>query len=239
LLVATQTSSLAANLEHVTERIEQAANRAGRRADEITIVAVSKTHPVEMIRAAYGAGLRHFGENRVQEFEAKRPTLLGLRDILWHFIGHLQSNKAHRAAGLFDRIDTVDSVSLAHRLSATAVTEARPLPLLIEIRTGEEETKSGVGESDLLPLARSIQQLPHLELRGLMTIPPYSTDPQQARPYFCKLRRLRDSLCEQLGLQLPILSMGMSHDFEVAIEEGATEIRIGTALFGERTRVDR
>ena len=236
--MATQTNSLAANLERVTERIEQAANRVGRRADEITIVAVSKSHPAETVRAAYGAGLRHFGENRVQEFESKHPTLVGFRDILWHFIGHLQSNKAQRAVVLFDRIDSVDSVSLARKLSVTATTEARPLPLLIEIRTSDEETKSGVRETDLLSLARSIQQLPHLELRGLMTIPPYSVDPQQTRPYFARLRRLRDSLQQQLGLALPILSMGMSHDFEIAIEEGATEIRIGTALFGERARAE-
>jgi PLP dependent protein len=239
LLVATETSSLAANLERVAERIEQAARRAGRRADEITIVAVSKTHPTEKIRAAYGAGLRHFGESRVQEFEAKHPALAGFGDILWHFIGHLQSNKVHRAAVLFHRIDSLDSVSLAHKLSLATTAEARPLPVLIEIRTSDEETKSGVRESDLLPLARSIQQLPHLTLRGLMTIPPYSPDPQRARPYFGKLRRLRDSLHQQVGLELPILSMGMSHDFEIAIEEGATEIRIGTALFGERARAER
>lgn len=232
--MVTQTSSIGANLERVRERIARAAQRAGRRADDITIVAVSKTFSPEVIRAAYEVALRHFGENRVQEFEAKHERLPDLGDVVWHFIGHLQSNKAHRAARLFDRIDCVDSLSLAHKLEAAADTEHKRLPVLIEVRLSHEATKSGVHEKDLPQLAAGVSRSPHLELQGLMTIPPFSDDPEQARPYFRKLRELRDGLRRQIGLALAVLSMGMSHDFEVAIEEGATEIRIGSALFGER-----
>jgi PLP dependent protein len=236
-MMATEISSMAVKLERITERIQSAAKRAGRRPDEITIVAVSKTFPAETVRAAYHLGLRHFGENRIQEFEAKRETLVGFTDAIWHFIGHLQSNKVERAAHLFDRIDSVDSIALARKLASATTTEAKGLPVLMEVRLSEEETKSGVRESELAPLAESIWELPPLELSGLMTIPPYSADPQTARPYFRKLRQLRDRLCQQLGRALPVLSMGMSNDFEIAIEEGATEVRMGTALFGERSRV--
>jgi pyridoxal phosphate enzyme (YggS family) len=235
-LMAIQTSSIAANLERVSERVARAAKRAGRSADEITIVAVSKTFPAETIRAAHEAGLRHFGENRIQEFEAKQATQLGFADAVWHFIGHLQSNKARRAVHLFDRIDSIDGIGLAQRVDAAAAEEVKRLPVLIEVRLGDEETKSGVQDSETLPLAETIQGFTHVELHGLMTIPPYSEDPEGARPYFRKLRELRDSLRSELRLQLPFLSMGMSHDFEVAIEEGASEIRIGTALFGERSK---
>jgi len=232
--MTTQTRSIAGNLERITERIAGAVKRAGRRSDEVTIVAVSKTFPAEMVRAAYDAGLRHFGENRIQEFEAKHSALVGFRDAIWHFIGHLQSNKAQRAVHLFDRVDSVDSLALAHKLDVATAAQGKSLPVLIEVRLSEEETKSGVGEGELPPLAESIRKLLHLELHGLMTIPPYTSDPQNARPYFRKLRELRDGLCRQFGLALPVLSMGMSHDFEIAIEEGATEVRMGTALFGAR-----
>ena len=235
-LMAIQTSSIAANLERVSERVARAAKRAGRSADEITIVAVSKTFPAETIRAAHEAGLRHFGENRIQEFEAKQATQLGFADAVWHFIGHLQSNKARRAVHLFDRIDSIDGIGLAEKVDAAAAEKVKRLPVLIEVRLGDEETKSGVQDSETLPLAETIQGFTHVELHGLMTIPPYSEDPEGARPYFRKLRELRDSLRSELRLQLPFLSMGMSHDFEVAIEEGASEIRIGTALFGERSK---
>lgn len=235
-LMATQTSSIAANLERANERVARAAERARRGADEITIVAVSKTFPVETIRTAHEAGLRHFGENRIQEFEAKQATQLGFADAIWHFIGHLQSNKAHRAVHLFDRIDSIDSIGLAHKVDAAAAAKAKRLPVLIEVKLGDEEAKGGVLENELRALAEAIQGLVHVELHGLMTVPPYTDDPEGARPYFRKLRQLRDGLGRDLGLELPFLSMGMSHDFEVAIEEGATEIRLGTALFGERTR---
>jgi len=192
--MATQTSSIAENLERVRERVARAAERVGRRADEITIVAVSKTFPPDAIRAAHDAGLRHFGENRVQEFEDKHEKLSDLGHVVWHFIGHLQSNKAHRAVRLFDRIDCVDSLSLAHKLEAAAATERKHLPVLIEVHLSREATKSGVAEKDLPELAAGLSQLPQLELRGLMTIPTYSDDPEAERHYFRKLSELRENL---------------------------------------------
>jgi hypothetical protein len=226
-------SPVAENLERVRQQIARACERAGRRVEEITLVAVSKTFPAEAILAAYDAGLRVFGENRVQEFEAKRPRIAAL-DAMWHLIGHLQSNKVRRAVHLFDRIDSVDSLSLAQKLDFAAPEEKKRLEILIEVHLGGEISKSGVAERDLAALAEGVAVLPHLELRGLMAIPPYSDDPERARPYFEKLRELRDDLSRRLTLPLPVLSMGMSHDFEVAIEDSATEIRIGTALFGAR-----
>ncbi len=224
---------IAANAERLRERITRAAERAGRKADEVTLVAVSKTFPPEAVRAAYQAGLKHFGENRVQEFEAKQPKLADL-DAVWHFIGHLQGNKARRATELFGRVDSLDSVPLAERLDSAAAAQGRRLPVLIEVRLGGEATKSGIGEATLEELAREVQALAHLELRGLMCVPPYADDPERARPYFRTLRELRDALRGTIGRPLPTLSMGMSHDFEVAVEEGATEVRIGTGLFGAR-----
>ncbi len=227
-------TSIAANLEEIRERIARAAARAGRAAADVTLVAVSKTFPAEAIRAAYSAGVRHFGENRVQEWESKAP-LLGDLDATWHLIGHLQSNKARRAAHLFHRVDSVDSIALAQKLDAAAAEEGKCLRVLIEVHLGEETTKSGVAEAELTELAREIAMLPQLELLGLMAIPPFTEDPEGARPYFRKLHELRDGLSRAFGKALPVLSMGMSHDFEVAIEEGATEIRVGTAVFGART----
>jgi PLP dependent protein len=226
-------ASIATNLEQVQERIARAAKRAGRSAGEITLVAVSKTFPADAIRAAYSAGVRHFGENRVQEWESKTP-LLGDLDATWHLIGHLQSNKARRAAHLFHRVDTVDSLALAQELDAAAAEEGKRLCVLIEVHLGDESTKSGIAETELTELAKGIAALPQLELLGLMAIPPLTEDPEGARPYFRKLRQLRDSLSRTLARPLPTLSMGMSHDFEVAIQEGATEIRVGTAIFGAR-----
>jgi pyridoxal phosphate enzyme (YggS family) len=228
-----QISSIAQNLERVREQIARAARRAGRSANEIVLVAVSKTFPVEAIRAAYDAGMREFGENRVQELEAKRPKLHEI-DAAWHLIGHLQSNKAKRAAQLFDRVDSVDSLGLAQKLDAAARERGKRLPVLIEVHVGGEATKSGVIETELPTLARNVSELAHLELCGLMTVPPYSEDRERVRPYFRQLRALGGELSLGLGRPLPVLSMGMSHDFEVAIEEGSTEIRIGTALFGGR-----
>lgn len=233
-VVAPESNSLAVNLERVRERIARAAERAGRRAEEITFVAVSKTFSADAIRAAYEAGLRAFGENRVQEFESKQPKLGDLADAVWHLIGHLQSNKARRAVHLFHRVDSIDSLALAQKVDSAAAEESKRLPVLIEVHLGGEATKSGVAEADLATLVGDIEKLSHLELRGLMTIPPYCDDPEAARFYFRKLRELRDGISQRIGRTLPALSMGMSHDFEVAIEEGATEIRIGTALFGQR-----
>jgi hypothetical protein len=213
-------------LEQVEERIARALARAGRRREEITLIAVSKTFPAAAIREAYEAGLRDFGENYVQEFEAKRPELADLTGARFHLIGHLQSNKARRAAELFDSIQTVDTMKLARRLNE----HGRRLEVMIEVRLSEEETKSGVEPERLGDLVAAIRQLEHLDLRGLMTMPPWFEDPERARPYFGRLRELA------ARFSLPCLSMGMSHDFEVAIEEGATHIRVGSALFGPRVR---
>lgn len=229
--------AFAANLARVRERIARAAERAGRRAEEITIVAVSKTFPTEAIRTAYDAGLRHFGENRVQEWEAKRAAVAQL-DAIWHLIGHLQSNKSRRAAYLFHRVDSVDDLALAKRLDAAAAAEGKNLPVLIEVRLGDEASKTGVAETDLPSLAAAIAPFGHIDLLGLMTIPPFFDEPEQVRPFFKKLRELRDDVSRRIGRKLPVLSMGMTHDFEIAIEEGATEIRVGTAIFGARTSKD-
>lgn len=256
-----QTSSIAANLETLRERILRAAQRAGRRPEEITLVAVSKTFPAESVRQAYAAGVRHFGENRVQEWEAKQPLLVDL-DATWHLVGHLQSNKAIRAARLFHTIDSLDRLELAQKLDRAAASHesfvgarrsaslhAARMNVLIEVRLAPEETKSGVAEDDLPALAEALLALPHLELRGLMCIPPYFDDQEKARPFFRKLRELRDALRRHLRGSpalhsesasaaeeslLSEMSMGMSHDFEAAIEEGATQIRLGTAVFGRR-----
>ena len=327
-----ETTSIDANVERILERIARAAQRAGRKPEEVTLVAVSKTFPAECIRQAYTAGVRHFGENRVQEWEVKQPLVADL-NATWHLVGHLQSNKAARAARLFQRIDSLDSLALAQKLDrAAAELTARTIPsvgaghappsvltversvgalgqtsspavspdraaagrpstsleasavplrpwrltVLIEVRLAPEETKTGVAEGELPALAEAVLALPHLDLRGLMCIPPYCDDPEQVRPYFRKVRELRDAVLRQVassqafasaalapaagchsepaaeGLQpgaspsrskrgvapeeslLPELSMGMSHDFEVAIEEGATQVRLGTALFGPR-----
>ena len=226
-------ASISENIQRVHESMARAAERASRRADEITLVAVSKTFPTEVIRAAYEAGVRHFGENRVQEWESKQPLVADL-EATWHLIGHLQSNKARRAAILFHRVDSVDSLALAQKLDAAAAAEGKRLQILIEVHMGEEATKGGVSEAALPELAEGAANLAHLELRGLMAIPPFFEDANRVRPYFRKLRELRDGLNGRLGRALPVLSMGMSHDFEIAIEEGATEIRVGNALFGER-----
>jgi len=235
--VPAETTAVSANLELVRERIARAAARAWRQPKEITIVAVSKTFPPEAIRAAYDAGLRHFAENRVQEFEAKWPKVLRL-EAAWHFIGHLQRNKARRAVYLFNRIDGVDNLTLARTLESEATAQAKRVPILIEVKLSDEPGKTGIAEANLAALAESITPASNLRLRGLMGVPPYFEDPERARPYFQKLRRMKDDLSGRLGAPLPVLSMGMSHDFEIAIEEGATEIRVGTALFGERPRAE-
>jgi len=229
--------SIRDRLHDVQERIAVAAQKAGRRAEEITLIAVSKTHPAEAIRMAYAAGLRHFGENRVQEWEEKRAAV-GDLPATWHLVGHLQSNKTARAAGLFHSVDSVDGLALAQRLErAREELGAREkLRVLLEVRLAPEETKNGVAAEELPALAENVALLPHLEVAGLLCIPPFLDDPRKVRPYFCRLRELRDDLATRLGRPLPVLSMGMSHDFAVAIEEGATEIRLGTAIFGERAK---
>ena len=233
-------TSIRANLTRIQERIAAAAARAGRRSEEITLIGVSKTHPAIAIQEAFQAGVRHFGENRVQEWEVKRVGTNNL-PATWHLIGHLQSNKAAKAAKLFHAVDSVDDLAVAQKLNrarAEAGFSAK-LRVLLEVRVAQEETKSGVEIAALPELAEKVAALPQLELAGLMCIPPFfgsgAASPADAvRPYFTKLRELRDELKAKLGLPLPVLSMGMSHDFEVAIEEGATEVRVGTALFGGR-----
>jgi len=223
------------NLPQIQERIAEAAKRAGRRSEEITLIAVSKTHPANTIREAYEAGVRHFGENRVQEWEGKRG---GIQDLpaTWHLIGHLQGNKAARAAKLFHSVDSVDELALAQRLdrARTELPPAEKLRVLIEVRVGLEATKSGAEIPDVPELAEKIAALPRLELAGFLCIPPFFEDVEEVRPYFRGVRELRDAVQLRLGRALPVLSMGMSHDFEIAIEEGATEVRLGTVLFGTR-----
>jgi pyridoxal phosphate enzyme (YggS family) len=226
---------IAGNLLRVQERIAAAARKGGRRAEEITLIGISKTQPAEAIRAAYEAGLRHFGENRVQEWEGKRAALGDLQ-ATWHLVGHLQSNKAARAAGLFHSVDSIDDFALAQRLDRArdGQSDAGKLRVLLEVRVEDEESKSGVEAEEAAALAEKVVILPHLELRGVMCIPPFIEDSEKVRPYFRRLRELRDSLAQKIGCELPVLSMGMSHDFEVAVEEGATEVRVGTAIFGSR-----
>ena len=229
--------SVAENIERVRERIHHACRRSGRAVEDVRLIAVSKTMPAESIRQAYAAGLREFGENRVQEAAAKRKELTDV-DAVWHLIGHLQSNKARLACGLFDFIHSVDSLHLAERIDREAAALGRKMPVLIEVHLGEESSKFGVEEGELVRLAEHVGALPSLELRGLMTLPPFFDDPQQVRPFFRRLRELarRIEAQELAGVSMRELSMGMSHDFEIAIEEGATIVRVGTAIFGERKR---
>ena len=222
-------------LSAIRERIAAAAKRCGRSESEITLIAVSKTHPADAIVEAFAAGVRHFGENRVQEWEGKRDALGGVEGR-WHLIGHLQSNKAGRAARFFHCVDSVDDFALAQKLDRARLEIGDPqtLRVLIEVRIASEETKNGVAPADLPLLAEKVFSLERLELGGLMCIPPFLENPEEVRPHFIKLRELRDDLQRRLGRALPVLSMGMSHDFEIAVEEGATEVRVGTALFGTR-----
>jgi hypothetical protein len=215
---------LAERIQQVEERIQNAARRAGRKREEITLIAVTKIFPASAIREAYDLGLRHFGENYVQEFAGKRPELGDLSEATYHLIGHLQSNKTKIAADLFQVIQTVDSAKLARRLSECG----HAIGVMIEVKLSEEGSKSGAAVEELPALVDAIRALPNLNLTGLMTMPPWSEDAELSRPYF---RRLRE-LAQAHGLSH--LSMGMSHDFEAAIEEGATHIRVGTALFGSR-----
>jgi pyridoxal phosphate enzyme (YggS family) len=218
---------IADGLARIEERIEQAARRAGRRRDQITLIGVSKTMPATAIEEAYRAGLRHFGENYVQEFRSKKAQLGELPGAVFHLIGHLQSNKSGQAVELFDVIQTVDSVRLARRLNETS----KALKVLIEVKLALEETKSGVQEAELPALVDAVRALDRLELHGLMVMPPWPEKPEDSRPYFQRLREIA------APFSLPELSMGMSGDFEVAIEEGATMIRVGTAIFGPRKPV--
>ncbi len=223
-------------LDQVRRRIRTCASRCGRQAEEITLVAVSKTHPAEVLKNALGMGITDFGENRVQEAETKVPKV-GHKAARWHLVGHLQANKASKAIKLFDVIHSLDSVSLARRLDRLCAEEERAeLPVLIQVDIGREEKKSGITEDGLPELMRTVNDCPRLRLAGLMTLPPFFEDPELVRPYFGRLREIRDTFRGKgyFGENRGELSMGMSHDFDVAIEEGATMVRIGTAIFGER-----
>jgi PLP dependent protein len=232
--------SIADNVARVRERVRRAAASAGRDPAAITLMGVSKTFPSEAIREAYAAGIRVFGENRVQEFAGKADALRDLAEARWHLIGHLQSNKASKAADLFHAVDSVDSLKVAQKLNEAAHTTGKTLRVLIEINVGGEAAKSGIApdSAELDQLLAEAPQLASLEFCGLMTVPPYTEDPQGARPYFRKLHELRDQIAGR-GLprvNMDELSIGMSHDFEVAIEEGSTCVRVGTAIFGGRTK---
>lgn len=221
---------IAHNLQVVQQRIVQAATRVGRSADEITLVAVTKTVPVERIVEAIAAGVRHIGENYVQEAREKQAQISS--PVTWHLIGHLQTNKAGQAVSLFHMIHTVDSVRLAQALSRRAQGLGRPVDVLVEVNLSGEASKFGVSPDEAPALVQAIRTLPSLRVRGLMGMAPLVADPEEARPYFRRLRRILESLPPECREHL---SMGMSNDFEVAIEEGATLVRIGTAIFGART----
>jgi pyridoxal phosphate enzyme (YggS family) len=224
--------NIPARLEAVRERIERACARADRKAASVCLVLASKTQPPAAIAAAYAAGAGDFGENYVQEGVAKRAALVHLDEARWHMIGHLQSNKAHVAAENFDLIHTLDSIRLANALARAH--PAPPLAVLIEVKLGGEASKSGVGPDGVAAMIESVRTM--VEVRGLMTIPPPVQSPAAARHWFARLRELREHMAAESGLALSELSMGMSEDYEVAIEEGATIVRVGRAVFGERAR---
>jgi PLP dependent protein len=229
-------TGLRKRFEYVRKQIEVCAQRCNRSAEEITLVAVTKTHPVDIVREAIQQGLTDFGENRVQEGESKILEL-GRNAARWHLIGHLQDNKARRAVKLFDTIHSLDSVSLAERLDRLCTEEGRDeLPVFIQVDLAREATKSGIAEDKLLDLVKATKECRRLRLLGLMTLPPFLANAESVRPFFRRLRNLRDELQAEnyFGALLGQLSMGMSHDFEVAVEEGTTMVRIGTAIFGPR-----
>lgn len=238
---ASSFDSLSGRLAQVRRRLERAAAVSGRAPEEITLIGVSKTQPAAMLKLALEAGQRDFGENRVQEADAKIEEV-GREAARWHLIGHLQANKARRAVLLFDVIHSLDSVALAARLERLCAEAGRAeLPVLIQVDLAHEETKTGVSEAELPELVAAVNGAERLRLRGLMTLPPFFALAESARPYFQRLRELRDALQakQAFGAERGELSMGMSHDFEIAIEEGATMVRVGTAIFGERRAIER
>lgn len=234
LSVDTDSSSLAERLTAIQERIGQACERAGRDVSTVTLVGVSKAQPLEKLQHAYAAGLRVFGENRVQEAEDKVPAMP--EDAEWHMIGPLQSNKIKRAAALFDTIHAVDRLKIARGLDREAAAQNRRLRCFVEVNLGDEESKHGFPARDLFDRVAPLTDLEHLDFIGLMAIPPFDDNPEASRPWFVQLRRLRDDLAAHSAWRdFPgLLSMGMSNDFEVAIAEGATHVRVGTAIFGRR-----
>jgi PLP dependent protein len=230
-------SALAQTLHSIHQRMKNACERVGRNAAEVSLVAVSKTVPAATVREAITAGITILGENRVQEAEAKLAALSDLRSqVKWHLIGHLQSNKARKATSLFDVVQSVADENLAARLNRMAEELGKRLPVFVEVNLAGEVSKSGIALTEALPLIKTVAQSPALELQGLMTVPPFLDDPKDVRPFFRQLRELRDEALHAGIASCTQLSMGMSHDFEVAIEEGATLVRIGTALFGARAK---
>jgi len=225
--------SIAENLAHLHEQITEACRRSNRSESGVALMAVSKVHPVEAILEAYAAGQRLFGENRVQEFQEKSPHLKDLTEAEFHLIGPLQSNKTTKAAELFDAVDAVDSLKIAQRLNTTAAALGKKLPVLIEVKVSHEEAKHGLAPEELPALLAAMVGLESITAVGLMTVPPWSEEAEPARPYFRQLRRLRDESAVRFP-RVTQLSMGMSNDFSVAIEEGSTCVRVGTALFGRR-----
>jgi hypothetical protein len=233
--------SIADNIARIQERMAVAARRAGRPVESVALMAVTKTFPAERIREAYAAGQRLFGENRVQEFSAKYAGVRDLADAQFHMIGHLQSNKAAKALEVFTAVDSVDSLHLAEKLNAAAAGKGdKRVPVLIEVNLGGEESKSGAkpDSPEFEELLQHMGSLENIDVRGLMAIPPYTDDPEGARAFFRVLRQWCEKIAARdlAGIKMDVLSMGMSHDFEVAIEEGSTCVRLGTAIFGERLK---
>ena len=231
-------AALAERLTRVRARIAAAAERSGRRGEDVSLIAISKTHPSSVVSKLIELGATDIGENRVQEAEEKIAEV-GRHKVRWHMVGHLQANKARRAVNLFDVVHSLDSIDLARRLDRLCVEEGREkLGVLIQVDLGHEETKAGIDETELEQLVKEVGSLNRLQLIGLMTLPPFFEDPEHNRPFFRKLRELRDELGARgaFGVSKGELSMGMTNDFEVAIEEGATMVRVGTAIFGERPR---
>ena len=238
--MTSDTEGLEGRLMRVRSRIASAAQRSGRTSDDVQLIAVSKTHPPEFVSEAIAAGVTDLGENRVQEADEKIGEV-GREAARWHLIGHLQSNKARRAVELFDVIHSLDSIALARKLDRACQDLQRDeLPVLIQVDLGHEATKSGVDENELPQLIEAVISCERLSLSGLMTLPPFFDDPELTRPFFAQLRELRDRYSSQgaFGKRGGELSMGMTHDFEVAIEEGATMVRVGTAIFGERGKAE-
>ena len=230
-------SGIAARAREVRARIERACRMSGRDPGSVTLVAVTKTHPAETVREAIAAGLTVFGENRVQEGVRKIEALRGeFPGLSWRLIGRLQTNKAKTAVRYFEEIQSVDRMGLLDVLSREAVSSGRSLPIYVEVNIGGEASKGGIPAGEAADLVREAGARPGIALLGLMTVPPFSADPEDSRPFFRQLRETRDRLADATGVGLPGLSMGMSHDYGIAVEEGATVVRVGTALFGERAR---
>ncbi|MGO8676399.1 MAG: YggS family pyridoxal phosphate-dependent enzyme [Limisphaerales bacterium] len=226
---------LAENLEAIQRRMAAACARVGRSPGTVALIAVSKGQPPEAVAEAARLGLTLFGENKVQEAKAKIPLCPGR--LHWHLIGHLQTNKCRDAVGMFEMIQSVDSLHLAEEINQRAEQAAKTIPILLEVNVAGEASKSGYSPERLLAEFSQINALPRLEIHGLMSVPPWTPNPEKTRPLFRQLRELKDQCEQRLGAPLPSLSMGMTGDFEVAIEEGATMVRIGTGLFGPRTKI--